>query len=83
VLRYIITLFQLRKLYLVDRDGKITANCGLYKTWKIAVVVSWEWRSKQEIQETTKLIRTVGIAAVFEPGFSRIRVWNIDAVQPC
>lgn len=56
-----IVKFQLRKLYLVARYGKITVTCGLYKTWKDAVVASWEWRSRGKIQETAKRILTVGI----------------------
>jgi len=36
---------------------------GLYKTWKDAVVIYWNWLSRGKIQGTTKLIGTVGTVA--------------------
>lgn len=64
-----IVTFQLRKLYLVARYWKITVTYGLYKAWKDALVVYWEWRSRGKIQETIKLIGTVGIVTSVRSGF--------------
>lgn len=44
-------------------------TCGLYKAWKDAVVVCCEWLSRGKIQETAKLIGTVGIVASVRNGF--------------
>jgi hypothetical protein len=42
---------------------------GLYKAWKDALVIYWEWRSRGKIQEAMKLIGTVGIVASVRSGF--------------
>lgn len=70
----------MRKLYLIARYWKITVTCGLCKTWKDAVVVCWEWRSRGNVQETTKPIGTVGIVASVRSGLLPSTGLEHDAV---